>query len=38
LASFISGALFASYKLESFLTFLISAWVIYVSYLMFVIN
>ena len=38
LASFISGALFTSYKLESFLTFLISAWVIFVSYLMFLIN
>lgn len=38
LASFISGALFTSYKLESFLIFLISAWVVFVSYLMFLIN
>ena len=38
LASFISGALFNFYKLESFLTFLIPVWVTFVSYLMFVIN
>ena len=35
LASFISGALFTSYKIESLLTFFISLWVIFVSYLMF---
>jgi len=38
LASFISGALFTCYKLESFLTFLVSLCVSFVSYLMFVIN
>lgn len=38
LASFISGALFTHYKLESLLTFFISVWVIFVSYLMFMIN
>ena len=38
LASFISGALFTYYKLESFLTFLVTVWVSFVSYLMFVIN
>jgi tryptophan-rich sensory protein len=38
LASFISGALFTYYKLESFLTFLVPVWVSFVSYLMFVIN
>ena len=38
LASFISCALFSLYKLESFLTFLIPVWVIFVSYLMFLIN
>ena len=35
LASFISGALFTSYKIESLLTFFITLWVIFVSYLMF---
>ena len=38
LASFVSGALFTYYKLESFLTFLVPVWVSFVSYLMFVIN
>jgi len=37
-ASFIAGALVSSHKIESFLTLLISVWVIFVSYLMFYIN
>lgn len=38
LASFISGLLYSSFKIESFIIFLISLWVMFVTYLMFFIN